>query len=65
MKFTTDYKLEKFILNTKWEDLPGEVHRIAGARIDQAACTAISDMLHSDNWTVRSLTEKVNSYLVK
>lgn len=35
MKFTTDYKLEDFILNTKWEDLPEEVkERMKGCFID-------------------------------
>ena len=35
MKFTTDYKLEDFILNTKWQDLPDEVKaRMKGCLID-------------------------------
>ena len=35
MKFNTDYKLEGFILNTKWEDLPPEVkERMRGCFID-------------------------------
>ena len=35
MKFTTDYRLENFILNTQWEDLPGEVQeRIRGCFVD-------------------------------
>lgn len=35
MVFNTDYKLEEFILNTKWEDLPGEVQaRMRGCFID-------------------------------
>ena len=35
MIFTTDYKLEKFILETKWEDLPEEVkERMRGCFID-------------------------------
>lgn len=29
MKFITDYKLENFILNTQWEDLPEEVQKRA------------------------------------
>ncbi len=29
MEFCTDYTLEKFILNTRWEDLPGEVRERA------------------------------------
>ena len=29
MEFITDYKLEKFILNTQWEDLPEEVQKRA------------------------------------
>ena len=37
MHFTTDYKLENFILNTKWEDLPEEVQtRMKGCFIDLA-----------------------------
>lgn len=35
MNFVTDYKLESFILETKWEDLPEEVHtRMRGCFID-------------------------------
>ena len=35
MKFETTYKLEDFILNTRWEDLPGEVQeRIKGCFLD-------------------------------
>jgi len=35
MVFKTDYKLENFILNTRWEDLPEEVHeRMKGCLID-------------------------------
>ena len=35
MQFTTDYRLENFILNTRWEDLPPEVQqRIQGCFID-------------------------------
>lgn len=35
MKFTTDYKLENFILNTKWQDIPEEVkERMKGCLID-------------------------------
>ena len=35
MKFETTYKLEDFILNTQWEDLPGEVQeRIRGCFVD-------------------------------
>ena len=35
MKFTTDYKLENFILNTKWQDPPKEVkERMKGCLID-------------------------------
>lgn len=35
MVFNTDYKLEKFILDTKWEDLPDEVQaRMRGCFID-------------------------------
>lgn len=35
MKFETTYKLEDFILNTKWEDLPQEVkERLKGCFID-------------------------------
>ncbi len=35
MKFVTDYKLENFILNTRWEDLPPEVkERMKGCFID-------------------------------
>ena len=30
MKFITDYKLENFILNTQWEDLPEEVQKARG-----------------------------------
>lgn len=29
MEFITDYKLENFILNTQWEDLPEEVQKRA------------------------------------
>ena len=35
MVFSTDYKLEKFILETKWEDLPAEVQsRMQGCFVD-------------------------------
>ena len=35
MKFETTYRLEKFILNTRWEDLPGPVQeRIRGCFLD-------------------------------
>lgn len=35
MKFETDYRLERFILNTRWEDLPPEVQqRLKGCLID-------------------------------
>ncbi len=35
MVFSTDYKLEKFILETKWEDLPEEVQsRMRGCFVD-------------------------------
>lgn len=35
MHFSTDYKLEDFILNTKWEDLPCEVQsRMIGCFVD-------------------------------
>ena len=35
MKFTTTYKLEDYILNTKWEDLPEAVQsRAKGCLID-------------------------------
>ena len=35
MHFSTDYKLENFILNTNWEDLPEEVQiRLKGCFID-------------------------------
>ena len=35
MKFTTDYRLEKFLLETKWEDLPSEVQqRLRGCMLD-------------------------------
>ena len=35
MKFTTDYRLENFILNTRWEALPPEVQqRVRGCFID-------------------------------
>ena len=35
MIFTTDYKLEEFILNTKWENLPEEVkERMRGCFVD-------------------------------
>ena len=35
MNFVTDYKLENFILDTKWEDLPEEVReRMRGCLVD-------------------------------
>ena len=35
MIFTTDYKLENYILNTKWEDLPQDVqNRLKGCFVD-------------------------------
>ena len=35
MKFETTYRLEDFILNTRWEDLPGEVQqRLRGCFLD-------------------------------
>ena len=35
MKFTTDYRLENFLLETKWEDLPTEVQqRLRGCMLD-------------------------------
>ena len=35
MLFKTDYKLENFLLNTKWEDLPNEVQqRLRGCMLD-------------------------------
>ena len=35
MKYTTDYRLENFILNTKWEDLPPQVQeRMRGCLLD-------------------------------
>ena len=39
MVFSTDYKLEKFILETKWEDLPAEVQsRMKGCFVDLMGC---------------------------
>ncbi len=35
MKFTTDYRLERFLLETKWNDLPAEVQqRLRGCMLD-------------------------------
>lgn len=35
MKFATTYKVEDFILNTRWEDLPEEVQtRMLGCFVD-------------------------------
>lgn len=35
MKYTTDYRLENFILNTKWDDLPPQVQeRMRGCLLD-------------------------------
>lgn len=35
MHFETDYRLEEFILNTRWEDLPEEVReRMKGCFVD-------------------------------
>ena len=35
MKFTTDYRLEKFLLDTKWENLPAAVQqRLRGCMLD-------------------------------
>jgi len=35
LQYTTDYKLENFILNTKWKDLPTEVRmRLCGCFVD-------------------------------
>ena len=35
MKFTTDYRLERFLLNTQWEDLPADVQqRLRGCMLD-------------------------------
>lgn len=35
MKFTTDYRLENFILNTEWKSIPDEVKsRMTGCLID-------------------------------
>ena len=42
MKFETDYTLENFILNTKWENLPGEVkERMQGCFIDLVGAMAV------------------------
>lgn len=42
MNFSTDYKLERFILETKWEDLPEEVRlRMRGCFIDLMGALAI------------------------
>ncbi len=42
MQFTTSYKLEKFILETEWEDLPEEVQsRMRGCFIDLMGALAI------------------------
>ena len=49
MKFTTDYRLEKFLLETKWEDLPAEVQRrLRGCMLD----------------LLGALVAKVNSFLL-
>lgn len=35
MNFTTDYRLENFILQTKWDDIPASVHeRLRGCMLD-------------------------------
>ena len=42
MNFTTDYKLESFILNTKWTDLPAEVKaRLRGCLVDLVGTLAV------------------------
>lgn len=42
MNFQTDYKLENFILNTKWEDLPTEVQeRMKGCFVDLTGALVI------------------------
>lgn len=42
MNFTTDYKLESFILNTKWTDLPAEVKaRLRGCLVDLVGALAV------------------------
>lgn len=48
MIFKTDYKLESFILNTKWHNLPKEVQdRMRGCFIDLLGASAA--MGHASN----------------
>ena len=59
MHFETTYKLEDFILGTKWEELPPEViERIKGCFID--LCGALITGSHSDQFKVGlKLAEKL------
>ena len=51
MHFETTYKLEDFILNTRWEDIPPEVReRIKGCFVD--LCGALITGSHSDQFKV-------------
>ena len=51
MKFTTDYKLEDFILNTEWKNIPDEVkERMKGCLIDLTG--ALSAGSHSRQFEV-------------
>ena len=45
MKFTTNYKLEEFIINTKWENLPTDVkERSKGCLIDLIGALTVGSM---------------------
>ena len=49
MIFQTDYKLESFILNTRWEDLPNEVkERVRGCFLDLLGALLIGS--HSEQF---------------
>lgn len=52
MEFVTDYKLEEFL-------------RITGHKLTRVQQEELIADLRNDNWTVRSLTEKVNGFLQK
>ena len=68
MVFTTDYKLENYILNTRWEDLPAEVQeRLKGCFVDLMGALCISSRSKQFDAGLRlanSLFGKGNTHLI-
>ena len=59
MKFTTDYKAEEYILNTKWEDLTEAVQkRMKGCFIDLMGALISGSMSNQFRVCIQALTDE-------